>query len=87
MSRFRDIWAKALHANRALALRQGGAEAIFDGLIFEYPKDGMVLYERAEAHEYLGHLDRAEADYRRAAGLFPLPHWKAVARTKQDSHS
>lgn len=44
MSGFRKIWAEALRANQALALRQPGAEALFERLISKYPDDGMVFY-------------------------------------------
>jgi len=53
---------------------------LFDGLLRQYPSDGMVYFKRAEAHEALGVLHLAAEDYRRALALFPKEQWKAKAR-------
>jgi len=80
MSQFRKVWADAILANQQLAFNRSKGEVAFKHLFEVYPNDGMVYYERGEAYEYLKVLDRAESDYRTAEGLFPLKHWKAIAR-------
>ncbi len=80
MSQFREIWVKAIRANKELALGRPGAEREFDRLMREYPDDGMVFYERGEAFEYRHEVGRAEADYAAAERLFLVPHWQVVAR-------
>jgi hypothetical protein len=55
-------------------------EHAFDELLSKHPEDGMVFYERGEAFEYLGDLQRARQDYERAEQLILMPQWKAVVR-------
>ena len=80
MSAWRQIWAEAVLANREFALNRAKGEMAFKQLLEAYPDDGMVYYERGEAYEYLKEFDLAESAYIAAEKLFPVPHWKAVAR-------
>jgi tetratricopeptide (TPR) repeat protein len=80
MSLFRKVWAEAIAANQELALNRSRGEAQFQHLLEKCPDDGMVYYERGEAYEYLKDFEKAESDYRIAESLFPLKHWKAIAR-------
>lgn len=79
MSLFRKVWADAIAANQELALNRSNGEKTFQHLLEMYPSDGMVLYERGEAYEYLNELDKAEFDYQSAESLFPLKHWQVIA--------
>jgi len=52
----------------------------FNQLEKEFPKDGMLFYERAEAHEYRKEENSAIYDFKKAEELFPFSTWKQVAR-------
>jgi len=56
-----------------------GSEA-FKNLVERFSDDGMIVYSRGEAWEYLGRRELARGDYQDAARLFPLRKWKGVAR-------
>jgi hypothetical protein len=56
----------------------------FDSLVREHPRDGMIYFKRAEAHEALNDLRAAAADYREAEGLFPRPLWRDLARSRAE---
>ncbi len=83
MSTFRRIWSSAILAGQQMALDPQVGDRPFEILLQKHPSDGMVLYERGEAFEYLGAWDRAEHDYEEAEQLLILPQWKAVARRAQ----
>jgi hypothetical protein len=64
----------------------------FDRLVGEHPKDGMIFFKRAEAHEALNDLRAAAVDYREAQTFFPKPLWRDLARSRaerleKDSHA
>lgn len=84
MSKWRDIWARAIEANQQFAANRLKGEGEFKKLLQTYPNDGMIHYSRGEAYEYIKSFDLALADYEKAEGLFPIPHWKEVARIATD---
>lgn len=61
---------------RALGLKD------FEGLLLRHPKDGMILFKRAQAFERIKHLEKAIEDYRSASWLFPKIYWKNLATAK-----
>ncbi len=63
-----------------MALDPRLGEHAFDELLRRHPEDGMVFYERGEAFEYLGDIQRARQDYERAEQFILMPQWKAVVR-------
>ncbi|MGH7923824.1 MAG: tetratricopeptide repeat protein [Candidatus Binatus sp.] len=56
----------------------------FDCLVSDHPKDGMIYFKRAEAHEALNDLRAAAADYREAQSLFPKPIWRDLAESRAE---
>jgi len=76
MSERRIIWKKAVIANTEMINDRNRGEKSFDKLIKKYKKDGMVLYERGEAYEFLKDYKNALLDYEKAIPLLPMSHWQ-----------
>jgi tetratricopeptide (TPR) repeat protein len=76
---YREIWYLALKLNQKMVLHNDISGKYFDDLFIKYPNDGMLFYERAEAYECLGLMDKAKNDYEKALFYFPNPKWKKVA--------
>lgn len=98
MSTWRDIWRYGVIANRFYAENEEKGEAafqilkeVYDKTNTQYRKDGMIRYIMAEAYELKYHQtnnyeyrDMALANYEEAAKLFPVDHWKKVAKGSYD---
>lgn len=78
MSVWRDIWQKALIAQRRML--QKGDFSEFDKVISEYSEDGMVNYVLAETYEITNDFDKAVEQFKLAQERLPVPHWKEVAQ-------
>jgi len=76
-----QITRRAVQAKELMLtdLKQGEAE--FERLLFLYPADGMVFYQRGLAYESLDIYERARDDYAQAEHLFPRTQYKLQART------
>src|SRR5688572_12300748 len=84
MTTHRQYWIDAIKANGDMALNPRKGKRAFESLIAETGgEDGMIFYERGEAHEYLQELDNALEDYDKAEAKMPLSSWKEVARIGQ----
>ena len=84
MSIWRDIWKEAVSANQKMVLEEDSSAKAFSLLLEKYPNDGMVFYEMGEAYETMGDYDKATENYKKARELFPVPHWKNVAKFAMD---
>lgn len=80
MSDWRNVMAKAEQAKRLLTVDRRAGDEAFAAMLKEFPGDGMVYLKRGEAYEAVGETSLAASDYERAAGLFPMEKWKAIAR-------
>ena len=96
MSTWRDIWRYGVIANRLFAENEEQGKTAFDKLSKVYDKpekdgkdrrDGMIRYILGEAHEYkykktndIKYKNNALEFYKEAENLFPVDHWKEVAR-------
>lgn len=77
---WRAITAKAEQAKRALVADRVAGDQVFDGLLEQFPGDGMVYLKRGEAYEAVGDRAAAADDFRKALALLPMATWKATAR-------
>lgn len=75
-----DVTRRAHEAARTLRVDRVRGEREFQRLLQEFPNDGMVYFQRAQAFEGVGALDDAVADYSRAASLLKYPSWISKAR-------
>lgn len=96
MSTWRDIWRYGVIANRLFAESEERGEKAFDKLMEVYDRpekdgksrqDGMIRYIKAEAYERKywetnkeEYREKALKNYKSAENLFPVPHWKKVAK-------
>lgn len=80
MSTWRDIWRYGVIANRLYAEDSSKGLQAFKRLSTVYPNDGMIHYIYAEALERKGMLAPAKIEFSKAEELFPVPHWKKVAK-------
>ena len=96
MSIWRDIWRYGVIANRFYAEDKEKGEEAFKKLIEVYDRpekdginrqDGMIRFIQAEAYEYqfnktknTSYKDNALKLYKDAEVLFPVDHWKKVAK-------
>lgn len=80
MSTWRDIWRYGIIANRLYAEDSNKGIKAFRKLSAVYPNDGMIHFIYAESLERSGLLKPAEIEYKKAEELFPVPHWKDVAK-------
>ncbi|MDD6294635.1 MAG: hypothetical protein PUA64_01480 [Treponema sp.] len=80
MSTWRDIWRYGVIANRLYAEDSNKGIKAFRKLSAVYPNDGMIHFIYAESLERSGLLKPAEIEYKKAEELFPVPHWKDVAK-------
>lgn len=85
MSTWRDIWRFGVIANRLYAEDENNGLKAFRKLheVFDAGKetpDGMIHYIYGHALETKEHNTTAIEEYKRAEELFPVPHWKEVAR-------
>lgn len=96
MSTWRDIWRYGVIANRLFAESEEHGEKAFDKLMEVYDRpekdgksrqDGMIRYIKAEAYEHKFKLsndnkfkENALSLYKEAENLFPVEHWKEVAK-------
>ena len=80
MSTWRDIWRYGVIANRLYAEDSNKGIKAFRKLSEVYPNDGMIHFIYAESLERSGLLKPAEIEYKKAEELFPVPHWKDVAK-------
>lgn len=76
---YREIWYSSLKSNQIMVRNKDISASAFSDLMEKYPNDGMIFYERAEAFECLGELDKSKNDYEQALFYFPNPKWKKVA--------
>lgn len=99
MSTWRDIWRYGVIANRLYSEDEKAGKDAFDKLcaIYDKPKklfkdgrDGMIRYIMAEAYELkyeqfknIAYKTKAIDKYKQAERLFPVEHWKQVARDSQ----
>ena len=89
MSTWRDIWRFGVIANRLYAEDENKGLKAFRKLheVFDAGKetpDGMIHYIYGHALETKGLKEPAIIEYKRAEELFPVPHWKEVARETYD---
>jgi len=97
MSTWRDIWRYGVIANRFYSENEEKGEKAFSKLMEVYDKpgknekDGMIRYIMAEAYELKYHQtniikyqDKALDNYEEAAELFPVKHWKKIAKDSFD---
>lgn len=87
MSTWRDIWKKSLKANRLMSIDTAKGEEAFAELSKKYEEnkeDGMIHYALAEAYEYRKDKQKALNEYTKAMNLFPVQHWKEVAKQNID---
>lgn len=89
MSTWRDIWRFSVIANRLFAENEEKGLKAFRKLHEVYDKDkktsdGMIHYIYGHALETKGLKDPAIIEYKKAEKLFPVPHWKEVARETYD---
>lgn len=80
MSTWRDIWRYGVIANRLYAEDSNKGFKAFRKLSEVYPNDGMIHFIYGESLERSGLLKPAESEYKKAEELFPVPHWKDVAK-------
>ena len=80
MSTWRDIWRYGVIANRLYAEDSNKGIKAFRKLSAVYPNDGMIHFIYAESLERSGLLKPAGIEYKKAEELFPVPHWKDVAK-------
>lgn len=96
MSIWRDIWRYGVIANRFYAEDKEKGEEAFKKLIEVYDRpekdginrqDGMIRFIQAEAYEYqfnktknTSYKDNALKLYKDAEFLFPVAHWKKIAK-------
>lgn len=80
MSIWREIWKESLKANRIMAEDEEKGLHEFHDLIKKFGEDGMIHYAKAAAWEYRNNIPAALQEYKKAQELFPVAHWKDVAR-------
>lgn len=96
MSTWRDIWRYGVIANRIYAENEEKGKLAFEKLCEVYDKpdkdgkkrqDGMIRYILGEANEYkfkqthaISYKENALKLYKEAEDMFPVDHWKNVAR-------
>lgn len=85
MSDCKIIWKRA-EAARNLAITDNDI-SYFNGLLSEFPHDGMVHYQLGLACKALNETEDACKEFRIAESLFFMPKWKAIARTEIESLS
>lgn len=97
MSTWRDIWRYGVIANRFYAEDEKKGETAFNKLMEVYDKplknekDGMIRYIMAESYE-LNYFKNGNAEFKNKAiqyfneaqKLFPVQHWKAVAKDSSE---
>ena len=83
MSDWRNIWKRA-EAVRDIAITDNDI-SYFNGLLAEYPKDGMVHLQLGKAYKALGEKDDAIKEFKIAESLLVMPKWKAIAREEMSS--
>ena len=81
MSDCRNIMKRA-EATRNLAITDN-----FNGLLSEFPNDGMVHFQLGLAYKALDEKEDALKEFRIAEALFFMPKWKAIAREEITSLS
>jgi len=77
---WKHIAESAADAGQTLMVDRTQGERLFEGLLRQFPEDGMVYYERANALKRMGEFELAKNDYSVAKGLFPLERWKREAQ-------
>lgn len=80
MSKYRNIWRESINANKKMSRNLEKGLLVFDKLLKKDDSDGMIFYSRGESYEKHKMYDNALHDYQKAIDLFPLPHWKTIAR-------
>lgn len=80
MSIWREIWKKSLSANRIMGKDEEKGLNEFHNLTEEFGEDGMIHYAKAAAWEYRNNIPMALEEYKKAQELFPVAHWKDVAK-------
>jgi tetratricopeptide (TPR) repeat protein len=79
MSIWREVMQTADSAKATMAFERVAGEQIFQRLLAQHPRDGMIYFKRGEAYEALGEYEHAVQDFQRAETLFPHPEWKQRA--------
>lgn len=77
MSDWRNIWKRA-EAVRDIAITDNDT-SYFNGLLSEFPNDGMVHYQLGLAYKALDEKEDALKEFKNAESLFFMPRWKAIA--------
>lgn len=85
MSDCRNIMKRA-EATRNLAITDNDI-SYFNGLLSEFPNDGMVHFQLGLAYKALDEKEDALKEFRIAEALFFMPKWKAIAREEITSLS
>ena len=85
MSDCKAIWRRA-EAARNLAITDNDI-SYFNGLLSEFPNDGMVHYQLGLAYKVLDEKEDALKELKIAESLFFMPKWKAIARAEIESLS
>ncbi len=80
MSIWREIWKESLSANRIMGKDEEEGLIEFHNLTEEFGEDGMIHYAKAAAWEYRNNIPMALEEYKKAQELFPVAHWKDVAK-------
>ena len=83
MSDWRNIWKRA-EAAKNLAITDNDI-SYFNGLLSEYPKDGMVHFQLGLAYKALDEKADALKELKIAESLLIMPKWKAIAREEMSS--
>lgn len=77
MSDWRNIWKRA-EAVRDIAITDNDT-SYFNGLLSEFPNDGMVHYQLGLAYKALDEKEDALKEFKITESLFFMPRWKAIA--------
>lgn len=80
MSEWRDIWKKALVANRKFLITKNYEKSGFCELIKQFPEDGMVRFDLAISYDFLNDKEKAIDNYKKAEMFFPVKHWQNIAK-------
>lgn len=79
MTEWRDIWQEIIETSRLTLIEETQNYKHFDEIEDKYPKDKMILFEKAITAECLGDLPTATEFYKKASdeenGL-PVKHWR-----------
>ena len=82
MSEWRNIWRESIEASRRTIIEDPKCKKFFEELCKKYPKDKMVLFEKAISLDWLKNYSDAIELYEKVSsendGL-PVEHWRDIA--------